>query len=90
MSKKTYGPPCVMGDESLMSPKAHGTSPVPVQQNLRWNCDRNKADEICNFNRHYAEHSGYFEKTKFKEEARKVSLKKTQNALPVGKKKKKE
>ena len=41
----------------------------PVQENLRWGCDRKKADEICNFNRHYAEHSGYFEKTKFMEEA---------------------
>jgi hypothetical protein len=42
----------------------------PVQENLRWNCDRKKADEICNFNRHYAEHSGYYEKTDFKGEAR--------------------
>ncbi len=32
----------------------------PVQQNLRWQCDREVADRICNFNRHYAEHSGYF------------------------------
>jgi hypothetical protein len=35
-----------------------------VQANLRWNCDRDVADRICNFNRHYAEHSGYFEKVK--------------------------
>lgn len=43
----------------------------PVQENLRWECDRQKADQICNFNRHYAEHSGYFEtRKKFKEEAR--------------------
>mmetsp|Transcript_22438 Transcript_22438/g.48850 ORF Transcript_22438/g.48850 Transcript_22438/m.48850 type:complete len:162 (-) Transcript_22438:422-907(-) len=55
----------VMGDESIMAPKAHGTSAVPVQQNLRWKCDRDTADRICNFNRHYAEHSGYFEKTDF-------------------------
>lgn len=59
-----------MGDESIMSPKAHGTSEVPVQSNLRWDCDRKKADEICNFNRHYAEFSGYFEtRHKFREEA---------------------
>jgi hypothetical protein len=42
----------------------------PVQENLRWNCDRKKADEIANFNRHYAEHSGYYGKTNFKKEAR--------------------
>lgn len=42
----------------------------PVQENLRWNCDRKKADEICNFNRHYAEYSGYFAKTDFKKEAK--------------------
>ena len=60
VSSKTFPPPVVMGAESLMSPKAHGTSHVPVQQNLRWQCDRDVADRICNFNRHYAEHSGYF------------------------------
>ena len=59
-SGKTYPPPAVMGAESIMSKKAHGTSPVPVQQNLRWKCDREVADRICNFNRHYAEYSGYY------------------------------
>ena len=29
-----------MGDESIMAPKAHGTSATPVQQNLKWSCDR--------------------------------------------------
>lgn len=70
MSKKVFGPPTVMGDESIMSPKKYGTSDVPVQENLRWGADRKVADNICNYNRHYAEHSGYFEKTTFKEEAR--------------------
>mmetsp|Transcript_32370 Transcript_32370/g.39786 ORF Transcript_32370/g.39786 Transcript_32370/m.39786 type:complete len:163 (+) Transcript_32370:95-583(+) len=55
----------VMGDESIMSPKNHGTSNHPVQSNLRWECDEKLADRICNFNRHYAEHSGYWEKTTF-------------------------
>ena len=50
----------VMGDESIMSPKTHGTSTVPVQEDLRYGCDRELADRICNFNRHYAEHAGYF------------------------------
>ena len=50
----------ILGDESIMSKKAHGTSNMPVQQELRWGCDREKADRICNFNRHYAEHAGYF------------------------------
>lgn len=54
--------PCVAGDESIMRQKAHGTSEIPVQQNLRWNCDWNTADRICNFNRHYAEFSGYFQR----------------------------
>ena len=51
---KKYAEPCVMGDESIMKPKKHGTSDTPVQQNLRWGVDRKKADQICNFNRHYA------------------------------------
>lgn len=57
---KTYPPPAIMGTESIMTKKAHGTSAVPVQPNLRWNVDKDVADRICNFNRHYAEHSGYF------------------------------
>ncbi|CAN0114397.1 unnamed protein product [Heterosigma akashiwo] len=49
----------VKGTEDIMSPKEHGTSNVPVQENLRYGCDRNTADKICNFNRHYAEFAGY-------------------------------
>ena len=62
-----------MGDESIMKAKKFGSSDVPVQANLRWNCDRAKADQICNYNRHYAEYSGYFETTTFKEEARRAN-----------------
>merc|ERR1711976_331687 len=32
--------------------------------------DRSTADSICNFNRHYAEHSGYFLSTQFLNEAK--------------------
>ena len=42
-----------------MSQKAHGTSEKPVQDNLLYGCDFETADRICNYNRHYAEHSGY-------------------------------
>jgi len=62
-----------MGDESIMSKKAHGTSNVPAQQNLRWKCDRSIADRICNFNRHYAEQSGYWKKTSFLKETEQTS-----------------
>ena len=67
---KKFDAPCVMGDESIMSPKKHGTSNVPVQKDLRWNCDYDTADRICNFNRHYAEHAGYWTTTSFVDEAR--------------------
>mmetsp|Transcript_4891 Transcript_4891/g.5442 ORF Transcript_4891/g.5442 Transcript_4891/m.5442 type:complete len:172 (-) Transcript_4891:124-639(-) len=61
----------IVGDESIMKPKAHGTSETPVQKKLRWNCDPELADRICNFNRHYAEHSGYFRNdTPFEDEMR--------------------
>lgn len=65
-----YEDPCVMGEESIMSPKEHGTSSVPVQEALRWDCDRKVADNICNFNRHYAEFRGYWQSTNFVEEAK--------------------
>lgn len=53
--------PCIPGDESIMRIKEHGTSNSPVQSTLRWSCDVDLADKICNFNRHYAEQSGYLE-----------------------------
>merc|ERR1719409_359564 len=43
-----------------MSQKAHGTTATKVQEGLRWNVDRGTADKICSFNRHYAEHAGYW------------------------------
>jgi len=58
---RKFGGDCVLGDESIMSKKAHGTSATPVQQKLRWGCDVSTADRICNFNRHFAEPAGYWE-----------------------------
>jgi hypothetical protein len=43
----------IQGDESIMSEKKHGTSETAVQKDLRWGCDFDTADRICNFNRHY-------------------------------------
>ena len=42
-----------------MSQKEHGTSAKPVMDNLRYGCDFATADRICNYNRHFAENSGY-------------------------------
>ena len=44
----------ILGNESIMKQKQHGTSNTPVQDNLRWGCDGDTADRICNYNRHYA------------------------------------
>ena len=43
----------IVGHESLMSAKAHGTSEKPVQAKLRWGCDPKLADRIC-----WCEHGG--------------------------------
>jgi peptide methionine sulfoxide reductase MsrB len=68
MSANAAGYP-VMCEESVMAPKAHGTCAAPVQSHLRWGCDFKTADNICCFNRHYAEHSGYWTmKTSFLDE----------------------
>ncbi len=58
----------IVGDESIMSQKEHGTSEKPVMKNLKWGCDFDTADRICNFNRHYAEFAGYWATTKYLEE----------------------
>lgn len=50
----------IYGPNTIMKRKAHGTSETPVQNTLRWGCDHNLADRTCNFNRHFAEPSGYF------------------------------
>lgn len=46
-----YGPPVIMGEESIMAPKEHGTCRHAVQDSLVYGCDREKADKICCFNR---------------------------------------
>eukprot|EP01104_Vermistella_antarctica_P015298 TRINITY_DN497_c0_g1_i6.p1 TRINITY_DN497_c0_g1~~TRINITY_DN497_c0_g1_i6.p1 ORF type:complete len:158 (-),score=25.23 TRINITY_DN497_c0_g1_i6:74-547(-) len=58
-----YGTTAVIGDDSIMDQKEHGTSRTPVQQDLRYKVDVQNADKICNYNRHYAERSGYFKTT---------------------------
>lgn len=49
----------VVGPDSLMAQKAHGTSPHPVQRKLRYGghipAFQKMADRICSFNRHAAE-----------------------------------
>lgn len=54
--------------EEVMSQKAHGTCETAVMKNLRWGCDYSTADRICCYNRHYAEHSGYWLGTNFLKE----------------------
>lgn len=56
-----------------MSPKKHGTSDKPAMKNLKWGCDYDTADRICNFNRHYAEFAGYWSTTKYLEEVDRVN-----------------
>ena len=50
----------IYGDESIMSKKEHGTSAKPVMDNHRYNVDFKTADNISNYNRHFAEYF-YFE-----------------------------
>jgi peptide methionine sulfoxide reductase MsrB len=52
-----------LGDETIMSPKEHGTSAKPVQENLMYGVSNTLADRICSFNRRFAEQGGYFEST---------------------------
>ncbi len=56
------------GSESIMVKKKHGSCNTPPMTNLRWRCDHKTADKICCFNRHYAEHSGYWLTTSFLQE----------------------
>ena len=55
----------IAGTEAIMRPKAHGSCGAAVPRVLRWGVDCAVADRICCFNRHYAEHSGYWLRTQF-------------------------
>ena len=57
----------LFGDESIMSQKGHGTSNQPAQSDLLFGVSNKLADQICNFNRHFAERAGYFESTSFED-----------------------
>jgi len=59
-----------LGDESIMAPKAHGTSEKPVQESLKFRVDNKLADRISNYNRRFAEMGGYFESTTFEKNVR--------------------
>ena len=61
----TVGGKLRFGDESIMDQKDHGTSAVPVQENLRYGVSRKLADRISNYNRRFAELGGYFQDTSF-------------------------
>lgn len=58
-------PADMLGTDALMATKAHGSCSLSVPANIRWGCDRKMADNICCFNRNFAEPSGYFLNTKF-------------------------
>eukprot|EP01065_Artemidia_motanka_P028662 TRINITY_DN3418_c0_g1_i1.p1 TRINITY_DN3418_c0_g1~~TRINITY_DN3418_c0_g1_i1.p1 ORF type:complete len:167 (+),score=11.03 TRINITY_DN3418_c0_g1_i1:83-583(+) len=59
----------VIGSESIMSQKGHGTTEKGVQKHLRWGCEEGTANRICCFNRHKAEFAHYFETTSFLRDA---------------------
>ena len=52
----TVGGRAQYGSESIMSPKAHGTSETAVQESLRYGVSTKLADRITNFNRRFAEY----------------------------------
>ena len=55
----------IVGPDHIMRKKAHGNSEKAVQDKLRWGVDRKQADRICNYNRRFAENSGYWLRTRF-------------------------
>jgi peptide methionine sulfoxide reductase MsrB len=70
-------PPEALGDEEIMSQKAHGTTATSIQENLRFGVDRETADRICSYNRQFAEYAGYWTKTPFKNEFREMATENT-------------
>ena len=59
------------GDESIMSPKAHGSTDAAVQESLRFGVDRKLADKISSYTRDAAERAGYYLSTSFEDDVTK-------------------
>lgn len=57
--------PLVKGSEEIMAPKAHGTTASPVQEGLLYGVNRKLADNICSYNRRFAENAWYYTTTSF-------------------------
>ena len=66
----TVGGKLRFGEETIMDQKDHGSSAVPVQENLRYGVSRKLADRISNYNRRFAELGGYFQETSFEDVVR--------------------
>jgi hypothetical protein len=49
-----------------MFQRAHGTTENAPDANLRWAADHKIADNVCCFNRHYAEPSGSWGQSNFR------------------------
>ena len=64
------GPIIRFGDEDIMSPEAHGTTEMPVQEQLKFGVSQKLADKICCYNRHFAENSFSFTKSTWEDELR--------------------
>jgi len=64
---KAVGGKPVLGAESIMSQKEHGTSSQPVQSELLYGVSNQLADKICNYNRHFAEMGGSFRSTNWED-----------------------
>lgn len=64
------GPIVRFGEEDIMSPKAHGTTEMPVQEQLKFGVSTKLADKICCYNRHFAENSFSFTKSTWEDELR--------------------
>ncbi|KAK1747452.1 hypothetical protein QTG54_001415 [Skeletonema marinoi] len=62
--------PLVYGDDSIMSPKEHGTTASPVQPDLRYGVSNKLADKISSYNRVFAEMGGYWEGTSFENDVK--------------------
>jgi len=56
-----------LGEDTLMAPKDHGTTSIPVQDNLKYGVSQKLSDKICSYNRHFAENSGYYRYTNFED-----------------------
>lgn len=65
LSENINLPKILIGNSEIMNQKIHGTCKLKTSDNIKFGCSRELCDNICCFNRKFAEKENYWSDTSF-------------------------